>query len=113
MEVVKKTIMLIFCVCNINSEARAVVLFLARTHDPKKAEEIWILSERANRDFLERRRNELKKKHAVKNDKLVAMSAEQVILSEESLKAKSLLSTSPASTEKNRPGHETKELETD
>ena len=43
----------------------------------------------------------------------MATSAEQVILSEESLKAKSLLPTSPASTEKDRPGHEIKELETD
>ena len=58
--------MLLFFVCNINSEARAVVLFLARTHDPKKAEEIWILSERANTDFLVRRRNELKKNMRLK-----------------------------------------------
>ena len=79
----KKTIILIFCICIFNSEARAVVLFLARTNDPKRAEEIWISNERANRVFLEKRRSELKKKYAFQKEKLQALSAEKAVSTEE------------------------------
>ncbi len=108
----KKTILFIFCICNLNFEAKAVVLFLARTKDPKKAEEIWISNEKANRVFLEKRRNELKKKHAFKKEQLVVVSAEKIILSEQNLKTKSLLST-PASTEGDGSVQERIELKTD
>lgn len=95
----KKIILLILCICSLNTEAWAVVLYIAQTEDPKKAEEILISKDRANRIFLEERRAELKKKHALKKVTGGTVIAEKAVLSDSSLKSKSLLSDSPMDTE--------------
>lgn len=108
----KKIILLILCICNLNTEASAVVLFLAQADDSKKAEEIWLSKDSANRVFLEKRRSELKKKHALKKAKLESVVAEKVVLSDSSLKTESLLTVSPIATEGDTRAQESKEIDT-
>ncbi len=108
----KKIILLILFICHLNSQASAVVLFLARTEDPKRAEEIWVSNETANKAFLQRRRAELKKKHALKKVNLEAVIAKKDVISSKSPQTESLLSDSPITTEGDARARESKEIET-
>lgn len=66
----KKVILQVFFFFAVNINAEAVVLFTALTENPKKAEASLILRDRARLLRLEARRNELLKKHVLKETKV-------------------------------------------
>lgn len=108
----KKIIILIFCICAGIAEVRAAVLFIAYTDDPKKAEKILILTDSANKNFLEKRRSDLIKKHALKKAITVAETTKKIVLQDSELKTKSLPSNTSMDIEVDAGVLQSKDIDT-
>lgn len=61
---------IVLILCLINIEAPAVVLMIAQADDPKKAEEILLAKDKANKEFIVKSRSKLKERHAVRKLKM-------------------------------------------
>lgn len=80
-----KKFSVLFLVLGLNSEANAIVMFLARTEDPKKAEVLWNANEQANELFYKDRKKYFDLKYAAKKTKVAPIVDEKVVAADESL----------------------------